>query len=101
MSGLTVADLPIVNVRAVAFRYDRFTSIRDIKSVATTFGLVESGPSSSRSEGTKRKICVTSRPFDKPGLTKFSDDIVNLGHLVAARQAAIQRVFSASSETVQ
>jgi hypothetical protein len=49
-------DLPIVNVRAVAFRYDRFTSIRDIKSVATTFGLVESGPSSSRSEGTKRRF---------------------------------------------
>jgi hypothetical protein len=38
---------------------------------------------------------VPSRPFDKPGLTKFSDDIVNLGHLVAARQAALRRGFAA------
>jgi hypothetical protein len=37
MSGLTVAICPIVDVRAVAIRYDRFTSIRDIKSVGTTF----------------------------------------------------------------
>jgi hypothetical protein len=27
-------DLPIVNVRAVAFRYNRFTSTGDIRSVA-------------------------------------------------------------------
>jgi hypothetical protein len=44
---------------------------------------------------------VPSRPFGKPGLTKFSDDIVNLGHLVAARQAAIQRGYAGASETAQ
>jgi hypothetical protein len=35
---------------------------------------------------------VPSRPFGKPGLTKFSDDIVNLGHLVAARQRIAPRL---------
>jgi hypothetical protein len=44
---------------------------------------------------------VPRRPFGKPGLTKFSDDIVKLGHLVAGRQAAIQRGFAGASETLQ
>jgi hypothetical protein len=44
---------------------------------------------------------VPRRPFDKPGLTKFSDEIVDLGHLVAARQTALRGGFAGAAETVQ
>jgi hypothetical protein len=53
------------------------------------------GPSQPRAAAELAMLDVPSRPFDKPGLTKFSGDIVNLGHLVAARQAALRRGLEA------
>jgi hypothetical protein len=58
-------------------------------------------PSQRQAAAESVMLDVPSSPFGEPGLTKFSDDIVNLGHLVAARQAALRRGFAGASETLQ